>query len=598
MTGNLFAYSAQVALIVLTAAVMLKLLRPRMAGAKLAFLRALLAACLSLPFVQPWKPPQAPPGQASRGAVVTFDRSGTPMRGSAPFDWTRAFTVILCAGIAARAGWLLLGLVRLRGYRAKSAPLGAEPDSVTRARQLIDTQADLRLSTDLATPATFGFLQPVVLLPAHFTSLAETTQTAIAAHELLHVRRRDWLWTLAEEAVSVLLWFHPAIAWLISRIRLAREQHVDEVVADAIGSRDAYVDALMTMAAAKRQAWSPAPLFLTRRTLPERIRNLIEEAPMSYRKSLLSYTGAAALAVIAAGFAVTKFPLLAAPQANASIGPVSIDPGGAIDHQMAIRYPLAAMKQRVEGALTVEATLAPDGTVSDARVVSGPEELRKPALQSILQWRYKPGVNPKSVTITITFRAPDRLPEAPSQQVLRWVDVSKAPAEKREAFRARLEPLIGKTMDEVRAGITEAMRDIDPSVGIQWNIDPVTGDNAIALLGPSTSATSSSAGFPPPAEGVKRLRVGGNVQSNKLLLQVPPQYPALAKQARIQGAVRFEVLINRDGTVKSLAVANGHPLLVDAAQDAVRHWTWQTTLLNGEPVEVLTVVDVNFTLMP
>lgn len=147
-------------------------------------------------------------------------------------------------------------------------------------------------------------------------------------------------------------------------------------------------------------------------------------------------------------------------------------------------------------------------------------------------------------------------------------------------------------------GVMEAMRDIDPSVGIQWNIDPVTGDNAIALLGPSTSASSSSAGFPPPAEGVKRLRVGGNVQSNKLLLQVPPQYPALAKQARVQGSVRFEVLINRDGTVKSLAVANGHPLLVDAAQDAVRHWTWRTTLLNGEPVEVLTVVDVNFTLAP
>lgn len=320
---------------------------------------------------------------------------------------------------------------------------------------------------------------------------------------------------------------------------------------------------------------------------------------MSDRKSLLSYAAAAALAVIAGGFAVSWFPLLAAPQANvATAGPVTIDPGGDVEYRVPVRYPYAALKKRVEGNLFIEATLAADGTVTDARVVSGPDELRNPALQSILQWRYKPGASPRTVTVTITFRAPERLPDAPSGQVLRAVDVSKAPSETRETFRARLEPLIGKPMDEVRSGVMEAMRDIDPSVGIQWNIDPATGDNAIALFAASASVTGASADFPPPLEGVKRLRIGGNVQSKRLLVQVPPQYPPLAKQARVQGTVRFEVLINRDGTVKSLAVANGHPLLVDAAQTAVRHWTWQPTLLNGEPVEVLTVVDVNFTLAP
>lgn len=599
MTANLFSYSVQVAIIVSVAAILLALLRPRMPGTQLTFLRLLLAACLALPLLQPWRSPSETLQPPTRGPVVTFERSGAPVPGSEPFDWSRPLGFVLCAGIAARTGWLLLGLIRLRRYRVNSAPFDTEPDSVGYARRLIGASAQLRLSDDLGTPATFGFLQPIVLLPARFGSLPELTQTAIAAHELLHVRRRDWLWTLGEEAVSVLLWFHPPIAWLISRIRLAREQHVDEVVADAIGSRDAYVDALMTIAACKREAWSPAPLFLSRRTLPERIRNLIEEAPMSYRKSLLSYAGAAALAVIAGGFAVTWFPLLAAPQANATIGPVTIDPGGEVDYRVPVRYPYASMKKRVEGSLFVEATLAADGTVTDARVVSGPEELRNPALQSILQWRYKPGANPKTVTVTITFRAPERLPEASSNQILRAVDVSRAPLEKREAFRARLEPLIGKPMDEVRAGVMEAMRDIDPSVGIQWNIDPSTGDNSIALIGGMPPAPpGASADFPPPAAGIKRIRVGGNVQSSKLLVQVPPTYPAAAKQARVQGLVRFQVLINRDGTVQSLAVSNGHPLLIDAAQQAVRHWTWQTTHLNGEPVEVLTVVDVNFTLAP
>jgi protein TonB len=78
--------------------------------------------------------------------------------------------------------------------------------------------------------------------------------------------------------------------------------------------------------------------------------------------------------------------------------------------------------------------------------------------------------------------------------------------------------------------------------------------------------------------------------------KVQPEYPALARQARIQGTVRFTVLIRPDGTLKNLELISGHPLLVQSAFDAVRQWTWEPTLLNGERVEVQTVVDINFTL--
>ncbi len=101
---------------------------------------------------------------------------------------------------------------------------------------------------------------------------------------------------------------------------------------------------------------------------------------------------------------------------------------------------------------------------------------------------------------------------------------------------------------------------------------------------------------PPPTEGVQRIRVGGNVQAAKLEKQVAPDYPPLAKQARIQGVVKFQVLLAPDGSVMNMTVMSGHPLLIPAAQDALRQWKYSTTLLNGEPVEVLTTVDVNFTL--
>ena len=76
-----------------------------------------------------------------------------------------------------------------------------------------------------------------------------------------------------------------------------------------------------------------------------------------------------------------------------------------------------------------------------------------------------------------------------------------------------------------------------------------------------------------------------------------PEYPPLARTARISGVVRFDVLIGTDGRIANDAVGvSGHPLLVSAAQEAVRQWVYQPTLLNGQPVEVQTQVDVNFTL--
>ena len=100
---------------------------------------------------------------------------------------------------------------------------------------------------------------------------------------------------------------------------------------------------------------------------------------------------------------------------------------------------------------------------------------------------------------------------------------------------------------------------------------------------------------PPPPQGPTRIRVGGNVQSYHLLEKVDPVYPPLARQARIQGTVRFTAIIGRDGHVLNLQLISGHPLLVSAAREAVRQWVYRQTLLNGKPVEVITSIDVNFT---
>jgi periplasmic protein TonB len=128
--------------------------------------------------------------------------------------------------------------------------------------------------------------------------------------------------------------------------------------------------------------------------------------------------------------------------------------------------------------------------------------------------------------------------------------------------------------------------------------------NAVPWGDRSGSLGGINTGNPPPPAtpaqtskpALLRVRVGGQVEGAKLIFQVKPDYPEIARMARIQGTVRLEAVISKEGTVESLKVVSGPPLLVKAAFDAVSQWRYQPTLLNGEPVEVATEIEVNFTL--
>ncbi len=143
-----------------------------------------------------------------------------------------------------------------------------------------------------------------------------------------------------------------------------------------------------------------------------------------------------------------------------------------------------------------------------------------------------------------------------------------------------------------------------PSAGVVGGVPGgVPGGTPGGVIGGIIGSVPTAA--PPPPPPVKkeekpatpqRIRVGGNVQSARLVRQPKPVYPPLAKQARIQGVVRFNAIIGKDGTIQNLQLISGHPLLVPSATDAVKQWVYQPTLLNGEPVEVVTQIDVNFTL--
>jgi len=99
---------------------------------------------------------------------------------------------------------------------------------------------------------------------------------------------------------------------------------------------------------------------------------------------------------------------------------------------------------------------------------------------------------------------------------------------------------------------------------------------------------------PPPTPSVPP-RISRMMEGN-LIDRVQPQYPPLARQARVQGIVVLRAVISREGRIENVQVISGHPLLVKSAMDAVRQWRYRPYYLNNEPVEVETQVTVNFML--
>jgi len=304
---------------------------------------------------------------------------------------------------------------------------------------------------------------------------------------------------------------------------------------------------------------------------------------------------------------------------------VTVDSGGKLLHRPPVVHPVSGT---MGGMVVLEATVDSKGEVTDARVISGPEELRKGALANVLQWHYSSEPTPPvSTRISMQFSAHDSLPiknaaddsdlvfaqggrrlaVPPGQAsgVIATIQFAGLSSEFEQRVRERLPVRQGDRFDSnTMRQVIAALRLLDEHLVAAQSIQvPQPGGDAKMTLRIYLGAMSAPGLLPPPpppapqadANG-QRIRVGGNVQAANILKKVTPAYPSAAKAARIQGTVSYTAIIGKDGTIIDLQVISGHPLLVEASTDAVRQWVYKPTLLNGQPVEIITQIDVNFTL--
>ena len=586
--GNLAAWSAQAAALIAAGGLAASAFRLRVPRVRLAYWQVLLAICLLLPAVEPWRRA----ADSNIDFTMAAARPVSPDRARAYFlPWRQALLFVLASGCAARALWLAVGFGKLRRRRRDARVFSPLPPRLDLLRAAVAPNAEFRLSSSLSGPVTFGLWRPVVVLPGRFAEFPADIQEAIVCHELLHVRRRDWIVAVTEQAIRAALWFHPAIWWLIGQAQLAREQTVDGEVVALTGNREQYLNALLAMAGNQPALdLAPATLFLRKRHLKNRVALLLKEVTMS-KRSLISFCATSCGVLLAAGWlALHTFPLQAAPVPQEAAQSNLL-------HSVAPKYPQAAREKHIEGAVVLEVHIDAAGHVSDAKVVSGPEELRSAALEAVLQWHYSPQAMtlPATTQVTMDFKLPqDAAPPtvtrtAPPQLppfTLKSIKIEGLSTSARDELLQRLPIHVGDTVDgDVMQSVAGTVRAFDDHLHA-W-ARPDSGVVQIVLM-PQVAGLAQG--------GPTRIRVGGNVQQAKLLVKVMPVYPPEAKAQGIEGTVVFQATIDKDGTVASLMVLSGDPMLVTAAMDAVKQWQYSTTLLNGDPVEVVTDIQVNFTL--
>jgi protein TonB len=135
-----------------------------------------------------------------------------------------------------------------------------------------------------------------------------------------------------------------------------------------------------------------------------------------------------------------------------------------------------------------------------------------------------------------------------------------------------------------------------PTTGVAGVVGGVPGGVPGGSMGGVLGGMLSSTPVAIPKAAPQRVRVSQGVSQGLLIRKVTPTYPAIARQARIQGTVVLQALIGKDGAIQNLRVVSGNPMLMGAALDAVKQWRYKPYYLNGEPVEVDTTVNVIFSL--
>ncbi|HET9802683.1 MAG TPA: M56 family metallopeptidase [Candidatus Acidoferrum sp.] len=570
-TWFLIACSAKTTVILGMAWIVARISRGRPAAFRHAIWAAALISVLALPVLSTVIP--AWHSNALRDAVVVW-APGNGLRASGGADtvpamvvnavlsgpsgekWGTYLLLAWAVGFAVLAIRMAAGLAGLRRAWSESHALAdARAESMAGeicARLGIRRRVRLRESQRAdAMPVTWGLLRPTVLLPGNAVNWTERRLRNVLTHELAHVARYDWLTQMAAELATAVHWFHP-FAWVAVReMRRESERTCDDSVLNSGVEPAEYARQILEFIATpetSRTRWSSALAMARPTSLERRFAAMLHPTMKRGSLSRIAKIFVCALAVLVLmPLAAVRLP---AQDANKFGGTIS-DPSG---------LPIANATISMISKRTHEIQMTTsdgEGKYVFVSVAGGDYELRV----------QKRGFAETRAMLS-TFGAG------------------------RESLKNDITLDVGSANDEINV-IEPGGPQGGVSGGVAGGVSGATGNS----VGQGVSG-GVSGGVANGSAKTIRIRIGGDVEAAKAIEKVPPVYPEKAKAAGVQGTVILHAVIGIDGTPQSLKVMNNQidSDLARAAVEAVSKWRYQTTLLNGEPIEVDTTIQVNFTL--
>ena len=529
-------YSSQILLVVSAAAMAEALLRRARPTVRLGYWRAIGVLCLALPAI-------ASSSANTTAASVTF--SVLPAQDAAVQTVAKALPTvgpivlwIWAGGAIAGLAWLLAGACRVRQMRRRSTTASLEPD-VDEMRIALAPRAEFRWSNDVQQPVTFGIGRPVVLLPRRFEELTHDAKRAVACHELLHIKRRDWLWTVLEAHVRGLFWFHPAVWWLLDRVQLLREQVIDQLVVERTSTPRDYMLALMMFADSERPT-ALSSAFLRRRHLKSRLSQLVKEKHMSARRLLCTM---AALIPIVCGVTIATVK--------------------------ALPLELGALAQAGEPSRMVI-------RLAETMPATGMREVEVPGSSERIYLHPTPLATWEDVSLVKIVN------EGNGQLGVAMTFESAAASRLASATAAHL----GKPLAILLDGRVVSVVTVRGPIGGSAVITGVTAAVAQQLVEANVAchtnpAQCAAAVLPVPIH------------------QERPQYTQAAMAAQIEGTVVLEITVLGDGSVGNVKVVrslDSERGLDQEAVKALKLWTWKPGTRGGQPSSVTVQIEMTFTL--
>jgi beta-lactamase regulating signal transducer with metallopeptidase domain len=483
--------------------------------------------------------PQHRPHREPRVRVTTSIQDAPTTAVSTETIRNRASAVVMLwfVGAAINLGGLLIGFRRLHRTAARATIVHDGPwaDAARVLSGHFGLRRPVRLlqSDQPAVLVTWGLLTPKVLLPIDAMSWDADRIRVVLAHELAHVQRHDWIIQIGSELLRIVCWFNPLVWLASSRLRLESERACDDAVVNlGVNGRD-YATHLLELArqfGRARQIF-PAVAIVPRPSSLERRVTAMLNAHLSRRPVSRTVRLVTLMALLAVAVPIALF----AQNTFATISGTIVDQSGAVLPGVTV---VAVDRDRQ----------ARREVVTDAagrfEIVGVPQG--RHTLQAEL-----PGFQSFAQQLTVS-----------GQDVHREITMH-----------------VGTLQETISVSNTP-----DNSPG-----RPLPDYRAAKL--PPNCGPGVGRGAPVGANGIRPVRVGGQIRAPRKLFHVSPIYP----QGSSAGRVTMNVLIGVDGIVKETNVTNSAPpALAQSAIDAVQRWEFDPTLLNCVPVEVRMTVTVDF----